>query len=129
MNFLLDCALDNMNDKMSLYGYSNGQLTNKLPDIEFKVSKLTRTNLNPEIPDVAKALHGKKTAFLKAKFSHNLEVHFETLEKLLKDHYLISDINSTHQEDCTLVANKIVKIQGYGISRRSQLMYKFATET
>jgi hypothetical protein len=28
MNFLLDCALDKVNDKMSLYDYSNDQLAN-----------------------------------------------------------------------------------------------------
>jgi hypothetical protein len=56
------------------------------------------------------------------------EVHFETIEKLFKDHYLVSDINLTHQNDGILVANKIVKFQGYGTSRRSQLMYKSATE-
>jgi hypothetical protein len=33
-----------------------------------------------------------------------------------------------HQEDGTLVANKIVKFQGYGTSRRSRPMYKSATE-
>ena len=103
MNFLLDCALDKVNDKMSLYNYSNGQLTNKLPDIEFRVLKSTRTSLNTEIADVAKALHGEKTAFLKAKVSQNFEVHFETIEKLLKDQYLISEINLMNQEDGTLV--------------------------
>ncbi len=46
MNFLLDCALDKVNDKMSLYHYSNGQLTDKLPDIEFTVLKSTRMSLN-----------------------------------------------------------------------------------
>jgi hypothetical protein len=122
MNFLLDCALDKENDKMSLYNYSNGQLTNKLPDIEFRVLKSTRMSLNTEIADVAKALHGEKTALLKAKVSHNFEVHFETIEKLLKDHNLVSDINSTHQEDCTLIANKIVKFQGYaGLNRQKHL--------
>ncbi len=35
MNFLLDCVLDKMNDKICLYDYSIGQLTNKLPGIEF----------------------------------------------------------------------------------------------
>jgi hypothetical protein len=119
MNVLLDCALDKVNDKMSLYDYSNGQLTNKLPDIEFTVLKSTRTSLNTEIADVAKALHGEKTAFLKAKLSHDFEVHFKTIDKLLKDHYLVSDINLVHQEDCTLIANKIVKFQGNGTSRRS----------
>jgi hypothetical protein len=128
MNFLLDCALDKVNDKMSLYDYSKGQLANKLPDIEFTVLKSTRSSLNTEIIDVAKALHGEKTAFLKAKISHNFEVHFETFEKLLKDHYLVSEINLRHQEDCTLVANKIVKFQGDGTSRRSRPMYKSAME-
>ncbi len=98
MNFLMDCALDKVNDKMSLYDYSNGQLTNKLPDIKFTVLTPTRTSLDTEIADVAKALHGEKTAFLKAKVSHDFKVHFETIEKLLKDHYLISDFNLTHQE-------------------------------
>jgi hypothetical protein len=90
--------------------------------------KPTRTSLNTEIADVAKALHCEKTAFLKAKVSHSFEVHFETNEKLLKDHYIISDINLMHQEDGTLVANKVVKFQGYGISRRSWPMYKSAME-
>ena len=113
---------------MSLYDYSDGQLTNKLPDKRFTVLKSTRTSLNTKIADVAKALHGEKTAFLKAKVSHDFEVHFETIETLLKDHYLVSDINLTNQVDCTLVANKIVKFQGYGTSRRSRRMYKSATE-
>jgi hypothetical protein len=60
MNFLLGCALDKGNDKMSLYNYSNEQLTNKLTDIEFTVLKSTRMSLNTEIADVAKALHGEK---------------------------------------------------------------------
>jgi hypothetical protein len=59
MDFLLDCGLNKKNDKMSLYDYSNGQLANKLPDIDFMVLKSTRTRLNNEIADVAKALHGK----------------------------------------------------------------------
>ncbi len=78
-NFLFYCALDKVNDKMSLYNYSNGQLTNKLPDIEFTVLKPTRMSLNTEIANVAKALHGEKTAFLKAKVSHNFEVHLKQL--------------------------------------------------
>jgi hypothetical protein len=60
MNFLLDCALDKVNDKMSLYDYSNGQLANKLPDIGSMVLKSTRTSLNNEIANFAKAQHGKK---------------------------------------------------------------------
>jgi hypothetical protein len=119
MNFLLDCALDKVNDKMSLYGYSNGQLANKLPNIEFTVLKSTRTSLNTDIADVAKALHGEKTGFLKAKVSHKFEVHFETIENLLKDQYLISEINLMHQEDGTLIADNIVKFQGNVTSRRS----------
>jgi hypothetical protein len=90
--------------------------------------KPTRTSLNTEIADVAKALHGHKTAFFKAKVSHEFEVHFETIEKLLKDHYLISDIILMHQEDGTLVANRIIKFQGYGTSRRSRPIYKSVTE-
>jgi hypothetical protein len=128
MNFLLDSALDKVNDKMSLYDYINGQLTNKLPVIEFTVLKSTRTSLNTEIADVAKALHGEKTSFFKAKVSHNFEVHFETIEKLLKDQYFVSDISLMHAEDGTVVANKIVKFQGYGTSRRSRPMYKSARE-
>jgi hypothetical protein len=89
----------------------NGQLTNKSPNIEFTVLKSTRTSLNTEIADVAKALHGEKTAFLKAKVSHNFEVHFEIIEKLSKNHNLVSDINLTHHEDCTLVANQIVSFK------------------
>ncbi len=54
MNFLLDCALDKVNDEMSVYDYSYGQLTNKLPDIEFTVLKSTRLSLKTEIADVAK---------------------------------------------------------------------------
>ncbi len=42
-------------------------------------------SLNNEIADVAKALHGEKTTFLKAKVSCNFEVSFETIEILLKD--------------------------------------------
>ncbi len=61
MNFLLDCALDKVNDKMSLYSYSNGQLANKLHDVGFMVLKSTRRSLNNEIADFAKALHGEKT--------------------------------------------------------------------
>ncbi len=67
------------------------------------VLKSTRKSLNNEIADVAKALHGEWTAFLKAKVSQNFEVHFETIEKLLKDQYLISEINLMNQEDGTLV--------------------------
>ncbi len=113
MNILFNCALDKVNDNMSLYNYSNGQLTNKLSNIEFTALKPTRKSLNTEIAD-------EKTAFLKAKVSHNFEVHFETIEKSFKDHYLISDINLMHQEDGTVVANKNVEFQGYGTSRRSQ---------
>jgi hypothetical protein len=68
MNFLLDCALDKVNDKMSLYNYSNGQPANKLPDIGFMGLKSTTTSFNNEIAEVAKALHGEKTTFLKANF-------------------------------------------------------------
>jgi hypothetical protein len=128
MNFLLDCVLDKVNDEMSLYNYDIGQLTNKLPDIGFMVLKSTRTSLNNKIADFAKALHGEKTTFFKAKVSHNFEVSFETIENLLKDQYLISEINLKHQEDGTLVADKIVKLQGDGTSRRSRPMYKSATE-
>jgi hypothetical protein len=52
------------------------------------VLKSTRTSLNTEIADVAKALHGEKTVFLMAKVSHDFELHFETIENLLKDQYL-----------------------------------------
>jgi hypothetical protein len=96
MNFLLDCALGKVNDKMSLNDYSNGQLANKLPDIDFMVLKSTRMSLNNEIADVAKALHGEKTTFLKAKVSHDFEVSFETIENLLKDQYLVPEIILTH---------------------------------
>jgi hypothetical protein len=128
MNFLLDCALDIVNDKMSMYDYSNGQLANKLPGIGFMVLKSARMSLDNEIADVVKSLHGEQTRFLKAKVSHDFEVLFETIENLLKDQYLVSEIILTHQEDCTLVADKIVKFQGDGTSRRSRPMYKSATE-
>jgi hypothetical protein len=72
MNFLLDCTLDKVNDKMSLYDYRNGQLANKVPDIGFMVLESTRAILNNEIADVAKAVHGEQTTFLKAKVSHYL---------------------------------------------------------
>jgi hypothetical protein len=75
MNFLLDCALDKVNDKMSLYNYSNGQVANKLPDIEFKVLKSTMTSLNNEIADVAKALHGEKL--------HSSRPRFPTILKFI----------------------------------------------
>jgi hypothetical protein len=129
MNFLLDCALDKVNDKMSLYNYSNRQLENKLPDIGFTVSKSARTSLINEIADFAKALHGENTTFFKAKVSHSFEVSFQTIENLLKDQYLVSEINLKHQEDGTLVADKIVKFQGDGTSRRSQPMYKSVMES
>jgi hypothetical protein len=119
MNFLLDCALDKVNDKMSLYNYSNGQLAKKVPNIVFMVLKSTRTSLNNEIADFTKALHGENATFFKVKVSHNFEASFETIENLLKDHYLISEINLTPQEDGTLVADKIVKFQGDVTSRRS----------
>jgi hypothetical protein len=120
MNFLLDCALGKVNDEMSLYDYSNGQLANKLPDIGFMVLKLTRMGLNNEIADFAKALHGEKTTFFKAKVFHNFEVFLETLRKnLLKDQYLTSEINLKHQEDDTIVVDNIVKFQCNGTSRKS----------
>jgi hypothetical protein len=119
MNFLLDCAVDKVNSKMSLYNYCDGQLANKLPGTGLMVLKSTRTSLNNEIAEVAKALHGEQTTFLKAKVFHDFEVPFETIDNLLKDHYLISEINLMHQEDGTLVADKIVKFQGDGTSRRS----------
>jgi hypothetical protein len=50
--------------------YGNGQLINKLPGIEFMVLKSTRARINTEIADVAKALHGEKTAFLRIICSH-----------------------------------------------------------
>jgi hypothetical protein len=52
-------------------------MRNKLSDIEFTVLKQTRMSHNTEIADVAKVLHGEKTAFLKAKVSHDFEVHFK----------------------------------------------------
>jgi hypothetical protein len=60
---------------MSLYNYSNGQPTNKLPDIEFTVLKPTRTSLDTEIADVAKALHGKKL--------HSSRPRFPTILKFI----------------------------------------------
>ncbi len=50
----------------------------------------------------------------------------ETIENLLKDQYLISEINLMHQEDGTLVADKFVKFQCNGTSKRSRPMYKSA---
>jgi hypothetical protein len=92
------------------------------------VLKSTRTSINNEIADFAKALHGEKPTLFKAKLSHNFEVSFETIENLLKDQYLVSEISLKHQEDGTLVADKIVKFQGNGTSRRSRPIYKSATE-
>jgi hypothetical protein len=86
------------------------------------------TGLNNEIADFAKALHGEKTTFFKAKVSHNFKSSFETIENLLKDQYLVSEIDLKHQKDGTLVADKILKFHGDGTSRRSQPMYKSATE-
>jgi hypothetical protein len=83
------------------------------------VLKSSRTSLTNEIADITKALHGKTTTFLKAKVSHNFEFSFDTIENLLKDKYLVSEINLTHQEDGTLIADNIVKFQGNGTSRRS----------
>jgi hypothetical protein len=67
---------------MSLYSSSNGQLAKNLPYIAFIVLKL-RTSLNNGIADYAKALHGDKTTFFKAKVSHNCEVSFKTIENLV----------------------------------------------
>jgi hypothetical protein len=54
---------------MSLYDYSNGQLINELPDIEFTVLTPTSMSLNTEIADVAEALHGEKLHSSRPRFS------------------------------------------------------------
>jgi hypothetical protein len=46
----------------------------------------------------------------------------------MKDQYFDSEINLKHQEKFTLIADKIVKFQGNGTSRRAQPMYKSAKE-
>jgi hypothetical protein len=84
MNFLLNCALDKVYDKMSLYDYSNRQLANKVPDIDFMVLNSTRTSLYNDIADVAKALLDVKTIFFRAKISHDFEVSFKTIFELIE---------------------------------------------
>ena len=59
MNFLLDCSLEDVNDEIFIFNYTNEHLLHKFSSvIEWATFKETRANA--ELVSLAKALNGEK---------------------------------------------------------------------
>jgi hypothetical protein len=113
MNFLLDCSVEDENDEICMFNFTNVHVQDKFSsDIEWVTFKQTRANA--ELVSLAMALNGeKKILFLRSKNSKKIEVTYMTIEDILTMHHPIEERNLNHfGNDDT--------------SRRSQPMYKDA---
>jgi hypothetical protein len=91
MNFLLDCLVEDENDEICMFDFTNGHLQDKfLSDIKWVTFKQTRANA--ELVSLAMALNSeKKTLFLRTENSKKIEVTYTTFEDTLTMHYPIEE--------------------------------------
>ncbi len=113
MNFLLDCLVEDENDEICMFDFTNGRLQDKFSsDIKWTTFKQSRANA--ELVSLAMALNGdKQLVFLRTENSKKIEVTNTTIEDTLTMHYPIEE--------------RYLKHPGKNdTSRRSRPMYKDA---
>ncbi len=90
MNFILDYLVEDENDEICMFDFTNGHLQNKLSsDIKWVTFKETRANA--ELVSLAMALNSEQTLFLRTENSKKIEVTYTTIEDTLVMHYLIEE--------------------------------------
>jgi hypothetical protein len=79
MNFLLDCLVEDENDEICMFDFTNGHLQDKFSsDIKWVTFKQTR--VNAELVSLAMALNGKKQILLLwTENSKKIEVTYTTM--------------------------------------------------
>jgi hypothetical protein len=113
MNFVLDCLVEDENDEICMFDFTNGYLPDRISsDITWTTFKQSRANA--ELVSLAMALNDdKQTVFLRTENSKKIEVTYMTIEDTLRLHYPIEERNLKQPgKDDT--------------SRRSRRMYKDA---
>jgi hypothetical protein len=113
MNYLLDCLVEDENDEICMFDFTNGCLEDRnSSDIKWVSFKQSR--VNAELVSLVMALNGDKdTVFLRTENSKKIEVTYTTIEDTLAMHYPIEERNLKQPgKDDT--------------SRRSRRMYKDA---
>jgi hypothetical protein len=113
MNFLLDCSVEDENDEICMFDFTNNHLQDKFSsDIHWVTFKQTR--VNAELVSLAIALNvEKQIVFIRTENSKKIKVTHTTIEDTLTMHYPIEERNLKQPgNDDT--------------SRRSRRMYKDA---
>ncbi len=93
MNFLLDCSVEDENDEICMFHFTNGYLPDRISsDITWTTIKQSRANA--ELVSLARALNGdKETVFLRTENSKKIEVTYTTIADTLLMHYPIEERN------------------------------------
>ncbi len=113
MNFFLDCLVEDENDEICMFNFTDGRLQDRI-SCDIKWVSFKQSRVNAELVSLAMGLNGDKdTVFLRTEHSKKIEVTYTTIEDTLTMHYPIEERNLKQPgKDDT--------------SRRSQWMYKDA---
>jgi hypothetical protein len=113
MNFLLDYSVEDENDEICMFNFTNGYLQNRISfDIIWTILKQSRANA--KLVSLASTLNGdKETVFVETENSKKIEVTYTTIADTLTMHYPIEERNLKQLGDDNTL-------------RRSRLIYKDA---
>jgi hypothetical protein len=113
MNFLLDCFVEDVNDKNCMFDYTNGHLRKKCPS-DLERTTLKETRVNADLVSLAKALNGEgNNLFLRTESYKTSEVSYTTIEDALEMHLPIEE-------------GKLKQLRNDDMFRRSRPLYKNA---
>ncbi len=89
MNFLLNCSVEDENDEICLFNFTNGYLPERISS-DITWTKIKQSRANAELVSLARALNGdKETVFLRTENSKIIEVTYMTIADTLSMHYPI----------------------------------------
>ncbi len=116
MNFLLDCLVEDEDDEICVFDFTNGRLQDRISS-DIKLVSFKQSRANAELVSLAMALNGdKETVFLRTENSKKIEVTYMTIADTLTMHYPIEE-------------RKLKQPGKDDTSRRSRWMYKDAVIT
>jgi hypothetical protein len=91
MNCLLDCLVEDENDEICMFNFTNRYLPGRIfSDITWTIIEQSR--VNTELVSLASALNGgKETMIITAENSKKIEVTYTTIAYTLRMHYPIEE--------------------------------------
>ncbi len=101
MNFLLDCLVEDENDEISMFDFTNGYLPDRISS-DTSWTKIKQSRANVKLVSLARALNGdKETVFLRTENSKKIEVTYTTIADTLSRNNLEMMILPEGHDGCT----------------------------